>query len=286
MNSKLKQVCTQNNSLVCVGLDTDRRKLPVGISQYLFNCAIVDATRDLVCAYKINAAFYDWFSYTTGADGVTTARAEGAETLYRTCKFIKDNCPEVLLIVDAKRADIGDTNECYAEYLFDTLGADAVTLHPYLGEAAMKPFLKRTDKACIILCRTSNPGAGEFQDLVSTGAGASAGVGMPLYQSVAANVARSWNANGNCMLVVGATYPDELARVRAIVGDMPILVPGIGAQGGDVQKTMTAGLTTARDGLIVNSSRGIIFASRGPDFREAARAAAEALKDEINQYRH
>lgn len=267
---KLEKIIAKNNSLVCVGLDSDIAKLPPVLHdaptpQFLFNAAIVDATRDLVCAYKPNTAFYE-------------ARGEvGIKELKMTCDYIKETCPEIPIIIDAKRADIGNTNNGYVEFVFDYLGADAVTLHPYLGREAIEPFLKRADKAAIILCRTSNPGAKEFQDLVING--------EPLYKTVAKKVVSEWNANNNCMLVVGATYPDELAAVRAIAPDMTLLVPGIGAQGGDVEKILKAGLNKNKTGMIINSSRGIIFASNGEDFAEKAREETLKLRDEIKKYR-
>ena len=162
-------------------------------------------------------------------------------------------------------------------YAYEHLGVDAITLHPYLGKEAIKPFLEMADKAAIILCRTSNPGAGEFQDLVSDG--------QKLYQIVAQKVVNDWNKNNNCFLVVGATYPGELSEVRKIAGDMIFLVPGIGAQGGDIEKTVKAGLNSKKAGMVINSSRGIIFASSGEDFAEKAREETVRLRDEINKYR-
>ena len=180
-----------------------------------------------------------------------------------TFDYINQTYPEIITILDAKRADIGNTNNGYVEYAFDWLNADGITLHPYLGSEALKPFLERTDKTSIILCRTSNKGAGEFQDIVSKD-------GETMYKIVAKKVSTEWNKLGNCMMVIGATYPEELAEVRKIAGDMTFLVPGIGAQGGDVEKTVKAGLNSKGTGMIINSSRGIIFASSGPDFAEVA----------------
>lgn len=255
---------------VCVGLDPVLEKIPESIKQtsieqtiIAFNKAIIDATADLVCAYKPNSAFYE-------AYGV-----EGISALKKTVDYIKEKYPDIPVILDAKRADIGSTNLGYIEEAFDWLGVDAVTVHPYLGKKAMKPFLDRTDKGIIVLARTSNPGAGEFQDLR---------VGEPqepLYQVIARNVATSWNDNGNCGVVVGATYPRELAEVRKIVGDMPILIPGIGAQGGEVEATVKAGQDSRKMGMIINSSRGIIFASKGADYQEAARNATLQLTQQI-----
>lgn len=245
---KLDAIVLKNNSLLCVGLDSDRDKVP----QATFNKAIIDATHDLVCAFKPNTAFYE----SRGLPGI--------EALKLTCDYLREAYPEIPIIIDAKRADIGNTNEGYVKFIFDYLGADAVTLHPYLGGEALKPFLDRKEKGSIILCRTSNSGAGEFQD--------------SLYQQVAQHVAKKWNYNNNCGLVVGATYPTELAIVRRIVGDMPLLIPGIGAQGGDVEKTVKAGVDSTGKNAIINSSRGIIFA-------ENPREEALKLKDQMNQFR-
>lgn len=255
-----------NGSLVCIGLDSDVAKLPTGVDQLVFNNAIVDATHDLVCAYKPNTAFYE-------ARG-----AEGIQVLKDTCDYIRSVAPDVLILLDAKRADIGNTNAGYVQFAYDYLGADAITLHPYLGSEALAPFLERADKGAIILCRTSNSGGGEFQDLI---------VGdKKVFEHVANSVAQEWNANKNCMLVVGATYPEEAARIRQIVGDdVWFLVPGVGAQGGDAQQLMTAAQNGRGDGLIISSSRDILFASSGSDFAEAARNKAEALRSEINTYR-
>ncbi|MDO8503653.1 MAG: orotidine-5'-phosphate decarboxylase [bacterium] len=268
--NKLNQVIQKADSLVCVGLDSDIEKIPPFLKRkkyplFEFNKAIIDKTHDLVCAYKPNSAFYE-------AEG-----ASGIEQLKMTCDYLKEEYPEIVIILDAKRADIGSTNEGYAKFIFDYLGVDAVTLHPYLGREAIQPFLERGDKGCIILCRTSNPGAGEFQDL-ETG-------GETLYKVVARKVVEEWNENNNCLLVVGATYPEELAEVRKIAGDMTFLIPGVGAQGGDVEKTVKAGLNSKGEGMIISSSRGIIFASSGKDFAEQARVKTEELKEGINKFR-
>jgi orotidine-5'-phosphate decarboxylase len=267
---KLDACIVKQNTLVCVGLDTDFGKIPKHLltqthPQFVFNKAIINATHDLVCAYKLNCAFYE-------------ARGEeGIRALKMTCDYVRKTYPDIPIILDAKRADIGSTNKGYVEFAFDYLGTDAITLHPYLGQEALQPFLDRKDKGCIILCRTSNSGAGEFQDLVAGG--------KPLYERVAKQVAEKWNINGNCLLVVGATYPKELKTVRKIVGDMTILVPGVGAQGGDLEKTMKAGINSKGAGLIINSSRGIIFASSDKDFAERARIETEKLRTAINVYR-
>ena len=259
-------------NFVCVGLDSEHGKIPdsvkdryysIGNAIVAFNLAIVQATKDLVCAYKPNTAFYE-------AHG-----AEGIEALQKTIADIHAIAPDVPVILDAKRADIGNTNTGYVKFAFDYLQADAITVHPYLGGEALKPFLDQTDKGVFVLCRTSNPGAGELQDF---------GHNHHLYQEAACRVSENWNKNGNCALVVGATYPQELAEVRKLVGDLPILIPGVGAQGGDVEKTVKAGKDSRGQGMIINSSRGIIFASYGPNFAEAARHETATLRGVINLY--
>lgn len=270
---KLDRIVKKNKSLLCVGLDSDINKIPLHIKekehpQSTFNKMIIDATHDLVCAYKPNSAFYE-------------ARGKaGIEALKMTCDYLKNNYPEIAIILDAKRADIGSTNNSYVKYAFDYLGADAITLHPYLGREALQPFLDLKDKGCIILCKTSNPGSGEFQDLLTSSIQSCNdrdNLVKPLYKIVAENVVNKWNTNKNCLLVVGATYPNELKQVRKIVGDMTLLVPGVGAQGGDLEATLKAGLNSKKEGLIINSSRGIIFA-------ENPRQEAEKLRNEINKF--
>lgn len=258
----------RNASLLCVGLDPEPERFPTLLRDnpdaiFAFNRAIVDATADLVCAYKPQIAHF---------------AAHGAEeALRRTISHIHEHYPQVPVILDAKRGDIGSTASYYATEAFDRYGADAVTVNPYLGRDAAEPFLLRTDKGVVILCHTSNPGARDFQDL-DVG-------GRPLYQHVAATVANDWDANRNCLLVVGATHPHELAEVRALVGDMPLLVPGVGAQGGDVAAVLRSGRTVDGAGLVISSSRAILYASNGADFVDAAREAARSLRDEINRYR-
>lgn len=259
---KLNRIVAKNNSLLCVGLDSDLGKIPQQFKEkkypiFEFNKWIIDATHDLVCTYKPNSAFYE-------AQGLS-----GIEQLKATCDYLRGKHPEIAVILDAKRGDIGSTNIGYATFAFDWLGADAITLHPYLGEEALRPFLERKDKAVFILCRSSNLGAGEFQDLETHG--------KPLYQVVAEHVVNSWNKNGNCGLVVGATYPEELRQVRKIAGDMTFLVPGIGSQGGDVEKTVKAGNFKGA-GLIISSSRAIIFSAN-------PRREAESLRNLINAHR-
>ena len=245
---KLDKIVEKNKSLVCVWLDQ---------SQLSFNKTIIEATADLVCSYKLNTAFYEAIGH------------EGVNALKDTCDYIVKKYPEIPIIIDAKRADIGNTNKGYVQFIFTYLSADAVTVHPYLGEEAIRPFLDLKDKGIIILCKTSNPGSDEFQNLK---------IGDKyLYEIVAENVSKKWNTNKNCMLVVGATYQDELREVRKIVWDMTLLVPGIGAQGGDLEATLKAGLNSKKQGLIINSSRGIIFAKNPRD-------EAMKLRNEINKF--
>jgi len=240
---KLEAIVKKNNSLLCVGLDQ---------GEWEFNQKIIDQTHDLVCAYKPNFAFYE-------ALGI-----KGWENLKKTVEYLQRYHPGVVTIADAKRADIGNTNQGYVKAIFDELGFDAVTVNPYFGKEALQPFLERKDKGIIILCKTSNPGSGEFQDLI--------------WEKVAKNVVSEWNKNNNCLLVVGGTYPEELRKVREIVGEMILLVPGIGAQGGEVAKVVKAGLNSNKSGMIINSSRGIIFSAN-------PRLEAQKLRDEINKYR-
>jgi orotidine-5'-phosphate decarboxylase len=258
----------KNDSLVCVGLDPDAKKIPTHLRTakaplFEFNRAIIDCTSDLVCSFKPQIAFY---------------AALGLERdLELTIAYIHENHPDIPVILDAKRGDIGSTAKMYAQEAFDRYGADAVTVNPYLGTDALEPFLDRMDKGVIILCRTSNPSATDIQDLEVQG--------EKLYRIIANKAAREWNRNGNVLLVVGATYPGELQEIRALVGNMPFLVPGIGAQGGDIEKAVINGKDKDGTGMIINSSRGIIYAGDGKNFAQAARAAALQLKDEINRYR-
>ncbi len=266
----------QQGKSVCVGLDSEFEKIPVEIrTKYgsdvmaailAFNKQIVDATHDIVCAYKPNSAFYE----ACGSDGINA--------LTQTVKYIRQVAPDVPIILDAKRADIGNTNGGYVKFAFEIVQADAITVHPYLGGEALEPFLSQKEKGVIVLCRTSNPKAGEFQDLPVNE--------LPLYQYVAKQVAWKWNKNGNCALVVGATYPHELRQVRKIVGEMPILIPGIGAQGGDVEATVAAGKSPNGAGMIISSSRGIIYATelQGEEFPAAARRETKKLHDQIQKY--
>ncbi|MDP2665278.1 MAG: orotidine-5'-phosphate decarboxylase [bacterium] len=274
---KLIEAKWAQDKFVCVGLDSEFERIPAHVgnkeagvfsSIVEFNRKIIESTKDLVCAYKPNIAFYE-------AHG-----SEGLSALQETIRSIRSIAPDVPVILDAKRADIGNTNAGYVDAAFGILRADAITIHPYLGSEALRPFLECKDKGIFVLCRTSNPGAGEFQDLPLIGGGT-------LYETIAYRVSHTtaWNENGNCGLVVGATYPEELQEIRGIVGDMPILIPGIGTQGGDVEKTVKAGEDNRGRGMIINSSRGIIFASNGRDFADAARRETLKLHNLINQYR-
>ena len=266
--ARLRGASDRHRSLLCVGLDPEPARLPAHLraspdAVFEFCRAIVDATADLVCAFKPQIAHF---------------AAVGAEdALLRLIAHVHEHHPAVPVILDAKRGDIGSTAAHYASEAFDRYRADAATVNPYLGRDSAQPFLDRADRGVVILCRTSNPGSGEFQDLLVDG--------RPLYQHVAQQVASLWNGNGNCLLVVGATWPRELAEVRAIVGDMPFLVPGVGAQGGDVEAVVREGATADGAGLVISSSRAILYAGSGTDFADAARDAALRQRDEINRYR-
>jgi len=261
----LARAWEKNDSLLCIGLDPEIERFPRAIVGepspiFHFNKAIIDATADLVCAYKPQFAHY--------------AAYEAEDQLERTIEYIHRSYPGVPVILDAKRGDVGHTAERYAIEAFERYGADAVTVNPYLGTDALEPFLARAEKGVIVLCRTSNACAGDLQDL-ETG-------GRRLYQVVAELAATRWNRRGNCLLVVGATYPRELAEVRALVGDMALLVPGVGAQQGDVAQVVQQGATRAGTGLIISSSRAILYASAAADFAGAARTEAQALRGAIN----
>jgi orotidine-5'-phosphate decarboxylase len=231
-------------SLLCVGLDSAYDQLPQRfhkeeLPQFAFNRWLIEQTHPFVSGYKPNIAFYE----SRGSDGIAELKL--------TIDYLRERHPDILTICDAKRADITSTSEHYAQAIFDWLGFDAITLHPYLGSDALQPFLRRSDRASIILCRTSNPGAGELQDIPVNG--------KPLWQIIAEKVCDEWNANGNCMLVVGATAPQELRQARALVGDMTLLVPGVGAQGGSVEQVVQNGLNREHKGLIINAARSVIF---------------------------
>src|SRR5580692_1129475 len=264
----LKAAWAAHDSLVCVGLDPEIERFPAHIAAqpspiFQFNRAIIDATADLVCAYKPQFAHY--------------AAYEAEDQLERTIEHIHQQHPGIPVILDSKRGDVGNTAQRDAIEAFERYGADAVTVNPYLGTDSLEPFLKYEDRGVIVLCRTSNPGAGDLQDL-ETG-------GRKLFEVVAQLAASRWNSRGNCALVVGATYPRELAQVRALTGDMPFLVPGVGAQGGDVQAAVSHGQTADGTGLMVSSSRAILYAASDATWIEAARAATRSLRDRINQFR-
>jgi len=271
---KLISVSRKNNSLLCVGLDTDIEKIPRFLLEeqnpiFSFNQKIIDSTCDLVCAYKPNIAFYEAYG------------SKGWEALKKTCKAIPKEIP---IIIDAKRGDIGNTARMYAKAIFEDLGADAVTVNPYMGEDAISPFLEYENKCAFILCLTSNKGAQDFQ-LSLLKIPPKAGIdGKPLYQLVAEKTL-SWNKKGNCGLVVGATYPEQLRKIREIAKSLPILIPGIGAQAGELESTVKFGTDEKGERAIINSSRGIIYASQKEDFAEAARGEALKLRDKINLYR-
>ena len=261
-HAQLQRSWAANSSLLCVGLDPDPGRLPSPLdgapdAVFRFCAEIVDATADLVCAFKPQIAYF------------ASQRAE--EQLERLCVHIRDAHPDVTLILDAKRGDIGSTAEHYAREAFNRYGAHAVTVNPYLGTDSVEPFLA-AGGGVIALCRTSNPGGDDLQMLDVDG--------DPLYVHVARMVAERWSTLGDVGLVVGATYPAELARVRSVVGDLPILVPGVGAQGGSAIDAVQAGATADGRGLIINSSRAVLYASGGADFAEAARRVAAATRDE------
>jgi orotidine-5'-phosphate decarboxylase len=264
----LREAAARNRSLLCVGLDPDPRRIPAALRGdadpiYAFCLAIVQATADLVCAFKPNIAFFE----ALGPAGVAT--------LQRLVAAMPRTVP---VLVDAKRGDIGSTAAAYAEALFDRIGADAVTLSPYLGGDALEPFLERPDKGCFILCKTSNPGSGDLQDLRLAS-------GEPLYMAVARLAEQRWNGRQNAGLVVGATYPQVLEQVRAACPSLPLLVPGVGAQGGELAAAVRAGVDTGNGGMLINASRSIMYANGGPDFATSARQEALRLRDAINAAR-
>lgn len=261
-----------NNSLLCVGLDPDITKFPAHLQHqpdaiFTFCKAIIDATADTACAFKPQIAYF------------SAIRAE--DQLEAICAYIRSAHPSIPIVLDAKRGDIGATAEQYAREAYERYGAHAVTMSPYMGWDSVAPYLEWKDRGAIILCRTSNPGGSDLQFMNVEG--------KPLYQHVARLVAEKWNTNGQCGLVVGATFPEELAQVRNIIGDMPLLVPGIGAQGGDIQATVQAGKTANGSGMMINSSRAILYAkadqAAGEDFASAARRVALETRDAINRFR-
>jgi orotidine-5'-phosphate decarboxylase len=267
--NRLAAAWAASDSLLCVGLDPDPSRFPDYVGQEsraieFFCDMIIDSTGDLVCAFKPQIAYF---------------AAHGAEkALENICNRIRRDFPRVMLILDAKRGDIGDTAEMYAREAFDRYGADAVTVNPWLGTDSLEPFFSRSDRGVFVLCRTSNPGSGELQSVRDAN-------GEALYETVAKRAATEWSKRAAVGLVVGATKPDELRRVRELVGDLPLLVPGVGAQGGDAATVVRNGAASDGTGLIVNSSRAVLYASDGDDFAAAARSAATSLRDELNAAR-
>ncbi len=266
-NTRLKNAWHKNNSLLCVGLDPDLEKLPASVLThetpiFEFNRQIIDQTAAHCCCFKPQIAYY--------------AAYAAEDQLAQTISYIQQHYPDHPVILDAKRGDIGATAEMYAREAFQRYGADAVTVNPYMGGDTLQPYLKRADKGVVVLCRTSNGGSAEFQSLQFDG--------VSLAHRVAQQ-ALSWNENDNVMLVVGATYPQELADIRSIIGDMPLLVPGVGAQGGALREVLQNGLTSDQTGLMINSSRGIIYAGSGAEFASAAGEAAAELNHQINTLR-
>jgi orotidine-5'-phosphate decarboxylase len=285
--AKFEAAAARNNSLLCVGLDPDPSQMAPGLGTVEFLRRIITATADLVCCYKPNAAFFE-------VDG-----AEGWQSLRAVIEAVPNDIP---VLLDAKRGDIGHTAEFYARAVFETLGADAVTANPYLGADALAPFLAYEDHHTFVLCRTSNPGAGELQDLPvypspskeervhppppRAGEGGGGGDSVaPLYEHVAHLASSEWNSRGNVGLVVGATYPAEAARIRELAPGLLFLLPGIGAQQGDIEAAVRASLDKAGGGILVNASRGVLYAGKGPDFATAARNEATRLRDAINAAR-
>ncbi|GIW64664.1 MAG: orotidine 5'-phosphate decarboxylase [Patescibacteria group bacterium] len=262
---KLENIVEKNKSFICVGLDSDLEKITEKFKakkypQYSFNKYIINKTFDLVCSYKLNTSFYEAIGH------------QGIYELKLTCDYLREKYPEIPIIIDAKRADIGNTNRGYVDFVFKYLQADAVTVNPYLGSEALKPFLEMKDKGIIILCKTSNEGSGEIQNLKlkvksqklkipPKTAGKQKFKKLNLYQYLAYQVVNKWNKNKNCLLVIGATYPRQLKEIRSIVGDdIWFLVPGIGSQGGDINQVLKKGLNKNGKGLIINISRSVIFA--------------------------
>lgn len=267
---KLSAAWTKHDSLLCVGLDPDVSRFPAELKGkpdaiFQFCKSIIDATADLSCSFKPQIAYF------------AALRAE--DQLEAICRYLKEYYPHVPIVLDAKRGDIGATAEQYAREAFERYGADAVTVNPYMGFDSVAPYLEWKDRGTIVLCRTSNPGGSDIQFLMADG--------KPLYQHVAKLVAEKWNTNGQCSLVVGATFPEEIAKVRALTGEMPLLIPGIGAQGGDIEATVKAGRTANGLGMMINSSRAILYAppSAGESAAQAARRIAQQTRDTVNQYR-
>ena len=269
--NKLANAIRQHDSLLCVGLDPDIARFP-GVLQgrsdavFEFCRAIIDATANYACAFKPQIAYF--------------AALAAEDQLQAICDYLNQHYPDIPIVLDAKRGDIGATAEQYAREAFERYKADAVTVNPYMGFDSIEPYLQWNDKGVIVLCRTSNPGGSDLQSLLVDR--------QPLYQHVARLVAQQWNRNGQCALVVGATFPEEISEVRKIVGEMPLLVPGIGAQGGDIEATVLAGQTRDGTGMMINSSRAILYAKQvdGEGFADAAARVARETRDAINIYRN
>jgi orotidine-5'-phosphate decarboxylase len=266
-NQQLQSAWASQGSMLCVGFDPDPKRLPPSFQGkpegiFEFCREIADATADLVCAFKPQFAYF------------ASQRAEAQ--LEKLIRHLKDKYPHIPVILDSKRGDIGSTADHYALEAFERYGADAVTVNPYMGFDTIEPYLKHAGKGVIVLCRTSNPGGSDLQFL-------NVNSGEPLYLHIAKLASQKWNSSGQISLVVGATFPEEIAKVRAIVGDMPLLIPGIGAQGGDIDATVQAGCIAGAPGtgMIINSSRAILYASTGNDFAQAARTVAQSTRDAL-----
>ena len=266
-NQQLQSAWASQGSMLGVGFDPDPKRLPQSLQGkpegiFEFCREIADATADLVCAFKPQFAYF------------ASQRAEAQ--LEKLIGYLKDKYPNIPVILDSKRGDIGSTADHYALEAFERYGADAVTVNPYMGFDTIEPYLKHAGKGVIVLCRTSNPGGSDLQFL-------NVNSGELLYLHVAKLASQKWNSSGQISLVVGATFPEEIAKVRAIVGDMPLLIPGIGAQGGDIDATVKAGCISGAPGtgMMINSSRAILYASSGTDFAEAARAVAQSTRDAL-----
>ena len=261
---RLKQACLNRRSLLCVGLDPDPASMPVS-DVFEFNRGIVDATAEFACAYKPNLAFYEALG------------AAGMKALEDTITHIRNTAEDAIIIGDAKRGDIGPSARAYAKAMFEVWDFDAITANAWGGLDSIEPFLGDEARGVFVWCRGSNPGSADFQD-IETGPGDE---GVPLYQRMARACA-DWNERGNIGLVVGATAPEQLASVRKLCPEMPLLVPGVGAQGGDLEAAVSAGVDANGRLALINSSRSVIYASRGGDFAMAAGRAARALRDSIN----
>ncbi len=262
---KLEAAWERSGSLLCIGLDPDPALMAID-DVAAFNIAIIEATSDLVCAYKPNVAFYE-----------ALGPERGYEALRKTLAAVP---PHIITLADAKRGDVTNTARAYAAAVFDELGFDACTVNAYVGRDSTEPWIERPEKGAFVLCRTSNPGAADLQDLrVETEGGA-----RPLYEIVAEK-ARSWDRHGNVGLVVGATYPGEMRRIRELCPEMPFLAPGVGAQAGELGASVRAGIDARGCGMLISASRGVTYASKGADFAQAARREAVRLRDEINRER-